>query len=824
MTDQPKTDSENNTPDTLDKFQVLEKIASGGVGIVYKAKDTALAGKLVALKVLKTDTKDTDNLVRFQNEARILVRLSHPNIATAYDFGISKNGEPFMAIEFIDGVSLREVLSEKGRLSVEETLRIAVQVCDALGYAHSKGVVHRDIQPGNIILTTSDTGRQTVKIIDFGIAKAEEDSAHLTRHGQWIGSPLYISPEQCSNQEITIRSDMYSLGCVLYHCLVGTPPFRGDTAFDTIKLHVEHPPQPLNEAYPEGNFAPELCTIIERMLDKQAERRYDSMEKIGRRLGRILYGTSDASPIDNAPDAVQQEVVPQASEQKFASTKSVLLLAALFIPAIIFLGITLGDWLSRDTGTPITTAKHSASVEHLRELLKKGEVEVSLTECQLSDDDLREFEKYPKVHRLEVTGIDITDNGLKYLEGTDIGRLELNDTSVKTLEFLPNKETIGALFLRGTKVNDESMKILQKCPRLDNLDVAGTQVTMKGLQLLTSLPLKELNVTPMSTKEMDQLAQLFPFCIINRNESFTDRIKAETEVLLEKKRGSEAFSVCSYWRKIAHERNDYPFEVFCITGQAYIKDRMNRHEEADSYWKEAITLGEQKPCEKQMATTYSVYLRRLVIRDRMDEAVEIARKLIGKLEQLDINHYDRAALQLDTAMMLCEGKRPKAGIKIIEGTLDSLDKRFEEHRSHAPSTPWSPNDRFLHAQSEVILGEAFRYDGQLAHARQHVATGISELQGLQDKLSNHQFEITSYLSAAQIELLDKKLDKSLELNGTAEALLKKGRVATEVVAEVLGQRHEILLALGRTVEAKQVEFQLTRIKNELKERRPKTET
>ena len=104
------------------KFQVLEKIASGGMGIVYRAKDTALAGKLVALKVLKADTKDTDSLVRFQNEARILVRLSHPNIATAYDFGISKNGEPFMAIEFIDGVTLREVLSAQGRLSVPRLL------------------------------------------------------------------------------------------------------------------------------------------------------------------------------------------------------------------------------------------------------------------------------------------------------------------------------------------------------------------------------------------------------------------------------------------------------------------------------------------------------------------------------------------------------------------------------------------------------------------------------------------------------------------------------------------------------------------------------
>lgn len=818
MTDQQNTDSEGNTPDTLDKFQVLEKIASGGVGIVYKAKDTALAGKLVALKVLRTDTKDTDNLVRFQNEARILVRLSHPNIATAYDFGISKNGEPFMAIEFIDGVSLREVLAEKGRLSIEETLKIAVQVCDALGYAHSKGVVHRDIQPGNIILTTGDTGNQTVKIIDFGIAKAEEGSAHLTRRGQWIGSPLYISPEQCSNQEITIRSDMYSLGCVLYHCLVGKPPFRGDTSFDTIKLHVEQPPKPLAEAYPEGDFPPELCAIVERLLEKQPVRRYDSMDKIGRRLGRILDGTPDAPTTDSAPDTVPSESLPQGSEQKSATTKSVLLLAALFIPAVIFLGVTLGDWLSRDNSTPLSSAKHSASVEHLRELLEKGELEVNLTECQLTDDDLKEFEKYPKVHRLEVTGIGITDEGLKYLEGTDIGRLELNDTNVKTLELLPNKNTIGTLFLRGTKVNDDSMKVLQRCPRLDNLDVAGTQVTMKGLQLLTSLPLKELNVTALSKKEMTQLSQMFPFCIINREESFTERIKEETEVLLDKNRGSEAFSICSYWRKIAHERKDYPFEVFCITGMAYIDDRLEKHQEADVYWKEALALGEEKHCDKQMETTYSVCFRRLVALNRMDEAVEVARKRLKNLETLDINHRDRHSQQLDTAIILYENRRPKEAIKIVEATLDSLNKRFEEHRSRAPENPFSPDDHFLHAQAEIILGDSLRVDGQLAPARQHVAAGISELQKMGSQLRSKQPEIVAHLKAAGIERLDKNFKRSLELNDTAFALLQKGRVESGIVAAVLDQRRGILLSQGRNSESKQIELQLNQVERELRKR------
>lgn len=815
MTDQADTDSEGSIPVTLDKFQVLEKIASGGIGIVYKAKDTALAGKLVALKVLKPDTKDSSNLVRFQNEARILVRLSHPNIATAYDFGISKNGEPFMAIEFIDGVTLREILSEKERLSVEETLIIALQVCDALKYAHSKGVVHRDIQPGNIMITTADTGKQAVKIIDFGIAK-EESSAHLTKHGHWIGSPLYISPEQCSNQEITVRTDMYSLGCVLYHCLTGKPPFCGDTSFDTIRLHLEQRPKPLIEAFPEGNFPPELCKIVERLLEKQPERRYDSMEKVGRRLGRILYGTAEISSIDTTPDTVQPDTTVLEKEPKEGLPKTLLILAVLFIPVVIFLGIALGDWLSRDESAPLSAAKHSASLEQLRSLLAKGETEISLVECKLTDDDLKEFEKYPKVQRLEITGMEITDEGLKYLEGTSIGRLEVKDTNVITLEHLPNKQRLAALYLRGTRVNDESMKKLLKCPKLDILDVADTRVTMKGLELLGSLPLRELYVNDMSKKDMDRLSQLFPFCMINHEQSFTDRIKKETEILLDSKRGPEAFSTCSYWLKIARERHNYPFETFCLTGMAYIDDRMNKHQEADVYWKDAIATGEKHNCNLQMATTYSVCFRRLANLDRMDEAVEISGKLIKNLDKLDFNHRERAALQIDTAIILYECKRAKEGIKILEGTLESLNKRFAKNRSRPTGSSWTPDDRFLHAQAEIALGEAYRYDGDLELARKHLAIGLSDLRELDGK--PHYKVVDALLKAANVERLDKNFKRSLEYNDKALELVKQNMRRSALKAALV-QRHAILVALGRTTDAKQVESELRQMESDLQRQR-----
>lgn len=815
MTDQADKDSEGNIPDTLDKFQLLEKIASGGIGIVYKARDTALAGKLVALKVLKPNTKDSDNLVRFQNEARILVRLSHPNIATAYDFGISKNGEPFMAIEFIDGVTLREVLSEREQLSVEETLIIALQVCDALSYAHSKGVVHRDIQPGNIMITTGDTSKPTVKIIDFGIAK-EENSAHLTKHGHWIGSPLYISPEQCSNQEITVRTDMYSLGCVLYHCLTGKPPLCGDTSLDTIRLHLEQRPQPLIEAFPESNFPPALCTIVERLLEKQPERRYDSMEKVGRRLGRILYGSAEIPQFDTTPDTVQPDTTVPSTEPKAAFPRTLLLLAILFVPAVTFLGISLGDWLYRDESAPLSAAKHSASLEQLRSLLGKGETEISLIECKLTDDDLKAFEKYPQVQRLEITGMEITDDGLKYLEGTNIARLALKDTNVKTLKHLPNKERLGSLYLRGTRVDDESMKNLLKCPNLDSLDVADTQVTIKGLELLGSLPLRELYVNDMSKKDMERLSQLFPYCQINHEQSFTDRIRNETEVLLESKRGSEAFSTCSYWLKIARQRRNYPFEVFCLTGMAYIDDRMNKHQEADVYWKEAVATGEKHNCNLQMATTYSVCFRRLANLDRMDEAVEISGKLIKNLDTLDINQRERAALLIDTAKILYECKRAKEGIKILEGTLESLNKRFADSRSRPPASSWTPDDRFLHAHAEIALGEAYQYDGDLELARKHLAIGLSDLQELGGK--PHYKVVDALLKAANVERLDKNFKRSLEYNDRALELVKQNMQRSALKATLV-QRHAILVALGRTTDAKQVESELRQIESDLQRHR-----
>lgn len=216
------------------------------MGIVYKGKHV-LMNRPVAIKMLHPEHAADDNVVaRFQTEAQTLSQLSHPNLVSVFDFGVTANHEPYMIMDFHSGQSLDNYLIAQGPLDSVIGLSIFKQVLSGLSIVHKAGIVHRDIKPSNITVSQSPTPE--VKIVDFGIAKnpsTEKERLKITCTGEVIGTPRYIRPEQCTGKELDARSDIYALGCVMYECFTGKATFDGDSFYDMVRLHLNEAPSRL---------------------------------------------------------------------------------------------------------------------------------------------------------------------------------------------------------------------------------------------------------------------------------------------------------------------------------------------------------------------------------------------------------------------------------------------------------------------------------------------------------------------------------------------------------------------------------------------------
>jgi serine/threonine-protein kinase len=274
------------------RYEVLGTVGKGGMGVVYRARDRQL-DEVVALKVLRSEVmKDDPTLLdRFKQEIKLARRITHRNVLRTHDFGETA-GTPYISMEYLEGVTLKDLVRSKGALPVGVGLRVAKQVCQGLEAAHQQGVVHRDIKPQNILILP-ETG--DLKIMDFGIARVSEMEAGasgLTTAGTVMGTPDYIPPEQAQGNPADFRSDIYSLGVVLYEIFTGRLPFSGDTVMAVVLNHIQTPPPPPRSLNPR--VPPDLEDIILRCLEKQPERRYQSVGEILKDLLDVSVETSAA--------------------------------------------------------------------------------------------------------------------------------------------------------------------------------------------------------------------------------------------------------------------------------------------------------------------------------------------------------------------------------------------------------------------------------------------------------------------------------------------------------------------------------------------------
>lgn len=279
------------------RFEVVRQLGSGGMGAVYLVNDKVLK-KPFALKMLREDLHKAGDVgldKRFQMEAKAALEMTHVNVVGAYCQGRHQSGAPYLVMDYIEGDSLADVLAKERCLEVHSALNIFIQVCQALSHAHTKHLIHRDLKPANILLQQLSTSGAVVKLVDFGIAKSiplfDQETHGLTSTGVLIGSPAYMSPEQCMGEDLGEQSDIYSLGCVMYETLTGQPPFAAKNSIKAIMDHVKSDParfaskvrivdQASDNTFDIANYRQAIESVVLKCLEKEPGRRYQSADQL----------------------------------------------------------------------------------------------------------------------------------------------------------------------------------------------------------------------------------------------------------------------------------------------------------------------------------------------------------------------------------------------------------------------------------------------------------------------------------------------------------------------------------------------------------------
>lgn len=299
------------------RFSILELVGEGGIGVVYKARHV-LMDRIVAFKMMRSEfLGDEVAFGRFQQEARAVCALSHPNIVSAFDFGVTADGHAYLAMDFLEGLDLDTYIAEKGALDLSECFPIFLQVCEALEHAHKVGIIHRDLKPSNIVMINTNATPPQVKLVDFGMAKftagASLKALKLTKPGDVFGSPYYMSPEQFSGPDLDARSDIYSLGILMYEALTGLPPHLGDDYLEVMRHHLATLPEPKGVLANTDAVSVELKRIIFKMLEKSPAARYQTVADLLHDLRAVakLVGTGASS--SEPPSAAEAAVLAAAT-------------------------------------------------------------------------------------------------------------------------------------------------------------------------------------------------------------------------------------------------------------------------------------------------------------------------------------------------------------------------------------------------------------------------------------------------------------------------------------------------------------------------------
>ncbi len=497
------------------RYQYLSTIGNGGMGLIIKAHDTKVDVD-IALKMLLRNNSKTE-IKRFEQEAKAVSILNHKNIISLRDFGVTEDDCPYMVMEYVDGEDLSSVLSKRGAMPLSEATEIFDQLCDAMSYAHSRGVMHRDLKPSNIMLTNSENS-VTIKIVDFGIAKivGPEGVAqkNITQTGQIVGSPIYMSPEQSLGKPLDARTDIYSAACIFYHMVTGAPPIIGASAIETLFKHVNEVPLRLTSASIGGEFGKDLEDVIDKALQKDPVRRQQTFAELKRDLHQALQG--------KAKVAEERERNP---EKRLRRTVLIVAAASICLAAATYLAAK-NNATNQSRSEQMQTQKPPVTVEPITSESKSASHSPKPSASAAEDNPIDNFD-------INLTADSLAHQEMNYEFNTKSKFLDFadNDRTVtnKTIDFLvaaiqDDPSRLRSLDLQDTSIDDKGIEALVKlAPRLKlkTLKVGDTKISEVGLRYISKInTLEELNIertTGLKSESLSCLSELHSLQVLNIN-------------------------------------------------------------------------------------------------------------------------------------------------------------------------------------------------------------------------------------------------------------------------------------------------------------------
>lgn len=513
------------------RFQMLEKLGDGAAGDVFKVKDTVLKRK-AAIKLLRFKNEER-KILRFQREAKASSKLKHPGLIEVYDFGIADDGTPYLVMALVEGISLETLLKNNESLETDRALRIASLTADAMQHAHAHKVVHRDLKPSNIMIVNEGPKEQVI-VLDFGLAAIiEEDGMASTMNPGSLGlagTPNFMSPEQAVRTGVDERTDIYSLGCILFNLIAGRPPFVGESTMETIELHKNADIPKLQELVPGRKISRLLTNTIAKMLAKNPSDRFQNMAEVTSALEACR---AESSSPDSPFDQGQQEKEAKTPNKRLKLVPVVVICAtalltaiALYVSAPLLVQSSDPEETRKIANEAAKTDSFPASEDITVDFNMAASVagdtttgEIELTpSMQLNGDAIvdRTIENIlsgnPKLERIAISDAQVTDactEAMANCKNLYTVSLEycpkITDRALLPFRHMGKLETVG---LRGSKgITDRGLETLADCPQILRLFIGNNKnLTVRGVEKLAVMPrLYHLGLGDTSVRGSDLL-------------------------------------------------------------------------------------------------------------------------------------------------------------------------------------------------------------------------------------------------------------------------------------------------------------------------------